>query len=211
VSSSPHSGADASPATTVGVAPPAAWAVPAEISADALDKPQRLARSTVALLVFGVGALCAGGLWSLRSSSSAAAVPTATATGPATPASTPTPPPTPAPTTVVTDTNPSPPVPLAEAGVDDGGAFDLKELPARRKAKTYAAKGKAKLDAGNDDQARVLLERAAALDPTYPEAWRDLAVVRLRLSDNLGAKMAAERFARLSPGDEARALLGYID
>jgi tetratricopeptide (TPR) repeat protein len=177
---------------------PASWSVAAEISADALDPPERFPRWVVGASVLLLGALCAG-----VGARCSAPTPVVAIVEPA--------------VAVVVDVpTPVPQVPVVAVApivVENINEDDinLKELPARRKARSFANRGRARLEVGNDEQARSLLERAAALDPTLPEAWRDLAVARLRLSDNAGARLASEKYARLAPGPDAQALLRLVE
>jgi tetratricopeptide (TPR) repeat protein len=178
---------------------PASWSVAAEISADDLDPPQRFPRWVLAAALLLLGAACAAVAMQMRTPKVAVVPPVEV--------------PVVIPPTVEAPVVEAPVVVPAAVVVERISEDDLnmKELPARRKARGLANRGKAKLELGNDEQARSLLERAAALDPTLPEAWRDLAVARLRLSDNNGARSASEKYARLAPGPEAQALLRLVE
>jgi hypothetical protein len=175
---------------------PSSWAVPAEISAEDQDPPPKWRA-----LLQGGALVAAGGVLGALVLRQAGCMEPPTVAQPVAVA---------APIVAVV----APVAPVVEPAVvapsistttDDG--FSMPGLPSQRRAKVLAAQGHAKLEANKDGPAIVLLEQAIALDPTLANAWRDVAVARLRRGDTAGAKAAATRYARLAPGDESASLL----
>ena len=80
-----------------------------------------------------------------------------------------------------------------------GDAADTAELPARKKAKGLVLRAEAKIRARDHEGARRLLIRAAALDPTFADGWRDLGIVRATLGDAKGARLAYRKYLAVAP------------
>ena len=87
----------------------------------------------------------------------------------------------------------------ADVAAPAGGTADGAELPARRKAKGLVLRAEAKIRARDQEGARRLLTRAAALDPTFADAWRDLGIVRATLGDAKGARLAYRKYLAVAP------------
>jgi Flp pilus assembly protein TadD len=85
-------------------------------------------------------------------------------------------------------------------------------LPARRKAQALVLRGEKLLLAKNATAAEPLLKRAAALDPSLPDAWRNLGIARATLGDSAGARVAYRKYLKLAPdapdAAEVRQILG---
>jgi tetratricopeptide (TPR) repeat protein len=89
---------------------------------------------------------------------------------------------------------------VAEASAASAPGGDAAfELPARKKARRDTAKGEALLHEGDAEQAKLVLTRAVLSDPTWPEAWRSLAVARAKTGDGDGARQAYRRYVALVP------------
>ena len=88
----------------------------------------------------------------------------------------------------------------------------LTELPARRKARRLSERAAKLLLRGQEARAKGLLADALRLDPTYPQAWRDMGIARARLGDTEGAREAYERYLDLAPdapdAPDVRRILG---
>jgi eukaryotic-like serine/threonine-protein kinase len=88
-----------------------------------------------------------------------------------------------------------------ESGLENGAESDgiVTELPARKKAKSLVWRAEKLLIDGEAVDAEPLLRRAAALDPTLPDAWRNLGIARATLGDTPGARNAYKRYLKLAP------------
>lgn len=75
----------------------------------------------------------------------------------------------------------------------------ITELPARKKAKALIARAISALRDGDASGAEPALVRAVLLDPSQPDAWRHLGIVRAQLGDPDGARRAYRKYLELAP------------
>ncbi len=199
---------------------PATWSQPAE-SLSPMRAGDARVGATSWMLAIAVLLMCAAALWLWRATARGPAHPATTAPSfvaltaraPAPPraspaadafdagvvvavaaslASIPVPPPT-------SSTTPSTAAPEDEGGSVEQAGDVVLELPARKKATRMVLRAQKLLLADDAAAAEPLLKRAAALDPSYPDAWRNLGIARARRGDLTGARIAYKKYVRLAP------------